>query len=213
MCCLQVTILVSILMLAFFSGFSNKRLFPEAYKIIFFISFPYHIGLVYMQADTKSIKCVLVLSLLIDWSFLLVLKSCLDQENYSWWVVSNVCTWADNEHNLSTRINQLLLLTGIVSEIKYKLEISLYGLHELCLLLWTCKDGSVFPMTICFLLPLTLLGKCNGFPSYWVCLAQHTLPCRLGQEVIFLPLQANISQLWKTVSPWDYAWISQVIHF
>lgn len=65
---------------SFFPGFSNKRLFQEAFKIIFLISFPYHVGLVYMQADTKSIKCVLVLSLLIDWSFLLVLKSFLDQE-------------------------------------------------------------------------------------------------------------------------------------
>lgn len=91
---------------SFFPGFSNKRLFQEAFKIICFISFPYHVGLVYTQADMRSIKCVLVLSLLIDWSFLLALKSCLYKENYCWWVVSNICSWADNEHNLSANVNQ-----------------------------------------------------------------------------------------------------------
>lgn len=71
-----------------------------------FISFSYHVEQVYTQVDTKSIRSILVLSLLIDWSFLLALKSCLYKENYRWWPVSNVCGWADNEHNLSASVNE-----------------------------------------------------------------------------------------------------------
>lgn len=116
----------------FFPDFRNKRLFQEALKIIFFISFSYHIELVYTQVDTRSIESILVLSLLIDWSFHLALRSCLSKENYYWWPVSNVCSWAGNEHNLCASVNHLLLLAGIVVEIQLDAEISWYRLYKLC---------------------------------------------------------------------------------
>lgn len=91
----------------FFFYLRNKTLFQDTLKIIFFISFSNHIGLVNTKVDTKSIESILVLSLLVDWSFHFALKSCLSEENYCWWPVSNVCSWAGNEHNLSASVNSL----------------------------------------------------------------------------------------------------------
>lgn len=169
----------------FFPDFRNKRLFQEAFEIIFFISFPYDIGLVYAQVDTKSIESILVLSLLTDWSFHLALKSCLSKENYCWWPVSNACSWAGNEHNWSASVNQdkpsfTPWRNCGWNTVKHRD----FLVQALQALFSNCRHLRVlcFSHECCLLLSLVLCEKCKGLQSPWVFPTLHQWQTGMGGD-------------------------------
>lgn len=104
---------------------------------------------------------------------------------------------------VSTRINHLLLLTGIVAEMQLKPEISQNRLYKLCFLTADIWGRFAFPMSACPLIPLMLFRKCNGLQSPWLLPVLQTWLCRLGWEVVLLVPRADIPQPIRTMSPWE----------
>lgn len=198
----------------FFPGFRNKRLFQEALKIIFFISFSYHIALVYTQVDTKSIESILVLSLLIDWSFHLALRSCLSKENYYWWPVSNVCSWAGNEHNLCASVNQDNPSFTPCRNCGWNtVRCRDFLVQTLQALFSNCRHlrCSPFPMSVAFYFLSCCLRSVTASKALGS--FQYYTSGRLGGEVMLLAQLADIPQLIRTMFPWDCMHIVWVIHF
>lgn len=113
---------------------------------------------------------------------------------------------------VSTRINHLLLLTGIVAEMQLKPEISQNRLYKLCFLTADIWGRFAFLMSACLLIPLMLFRKCNGLQSPWLLPVLQTWLCRLGWEVVLLVPHADIPQPIRTMSPWDSMCIAWVIH-